>query len=438
MDFASLVFRMASLSCLFFAAAHADASDPPLNAEHHAKAVSLEQAIERALRWHPRDRGVLAEVALAEARVEAARAESLPTLDFRYEHIWEDSHIAPGGVRDPLDLYNVMAISSVPLVHARAWANWSEAKERLELREADALVDRREIALAAAHAWIGAASATHALDVEVEALRTARAHAEFVRGRLASGAAAVLDLVRAEKEVAATSAWVERARAAQIRAQERLGLLTGADGPLDADVSQDQPLPRALEGEDLLVPDVAAARLALEVARNDTRNMFTDYLPSLHLELLGFHQNHPQPILPVTGTGYAAFLRLTVPLYDPEREATLHERQAEELRAEAHLDDVIRIIEVERRDGHSDIVQLKAALDETVRAAELSRQALHLTETRYANGAGTQLDVIYALRESRDADIAVMVAEDAWRRAALELLAARGRLPTQEQLKIHH
>jgi outer membrane protein TolC len=93
---------------------------------------------------------------------------------------------------------------------------------------------------------------------------------------------------------------------------------------------------------------------------------------------------------------------------------------------------------VERRDGETDVEHLGSALSETIRAAELAREALLLTESRYANGAGTQLDVIDALRESRELDIAVAAAEDALRRATLELLAARGQLPTPQQLDVHH
>jgi outer membrane protein TolC len=299
------------------------------------------------------------------------------------------------------------------------------------------VAERRTIGLAAARAWIAAASASHALAAENESLRTARAHAAFVRLRVSAGAAASLDEVRANKEVAVASALVERARAARLRAQERLGLLSGERHPLDADVRDDEPLSSASRGSDLPVPEEVAAHLALETAANETRNMYTDYLPSLHLELLGFHQNHPQPILPVTGTGYAAFLRLTVPLFEAEREAKLHERRAEQRRAEAHLEDVTRTVAVEKRDAASDVVRLKAALEETVRAAELAHAALVLSQGRYERGAGTQLDVIYAIREARDADIAVAAAEDVWRRAALELLAARGRLPSYEQLRDH-
>ncbi|MEO6954886.1 MAG: TolC family protein [Polyangia bacterium] len=398
--------------------------------------VSLNEAIVRALRWHPRDREVVATVDHARARFEAERAGSLPTFTFQFEHIWEDSRIGPGGVHDPLDLNQIAVISNVPIVDGRAWANWQEAQDRLDVSVADAMTSRRAIGLAAARAWIEAAAVAHALAVEREGLRTARDHERFVRGRLDSGAATSLDLVRASKEIAVASALVDRARAAQIRACELLGLLTGASEPLDADLDDDHPLSDPLKDGDEPVPDIVAAKEALNAARKEVRNMFTDYLPALHAEVIGFFQDHPQPELPVTGIGYACFMRLTLPLYDGGlREATLRSRRAERLRSEAHLDDVTRIITVERRDGESDVRRLRAALEETKDAADLARKALDLSQSRYASGKGTQLEVIYALRESRDADIAVAAAEEVWRRATLDLLAARGLVPSGAQLR---
>jgi|GEM_PF-2977691 len=414
------------------------AAQPLHEPEPGVELISLDEAIERALVSHPRERVFAAEVAQAEARFEAARAESKPTLDFRYEHIWEDSHIRPGGVHDPLDLDSVMLIAAVPIVHPRAWANWSETKERVDVQEAEAASDRRELALSAARAWIDAAAAAHALAAEREGLRTANAHAVFVESRLGAGAAASLDLVRAQKEVALASARVKRARAVRLRAQEKLGLLTGSGHAVDADVQRDGPLGAPREAAELRVPEEISARHALRAAQHESHNMFTDYLPSLHVELLGFYQNHPQPVLPVTGTGYAAFLRLKLPLYDADREARRSERRAEELRAAAHLDDVTRIVAADLRDGESDVSELRDALDQTARAADLARNALSLTETRYASGAGTQLDVIDALRESRDLDIAVAAAEDRFRRAELDLLAARGHVPSYQQLRLQH
>jgi outer membrane protein TolC len=66
----------------------------------------------------------------------------------------------------------------------------------------------------------------------------------------------------------------------------------------------------------------------------------------------------------------------------------------------------------------------------TARAvADEARQILSITNISFRAGAATNIEVIDAERVSRDADMAVAVAEDTLRRAKLELLNALGRFP---------
>ena len=66
----------------------------------------------------------------------------------------------------------------------------------------------------------------------------------------------------------------------------------------------------------------------------------------------------------------------------------------------------------------------------TARAVtEEARQILSITNVSFRAGASTNIEVIDAERVSRDADMAVAVAEDTLRRAKLELLNALGRFP---------
>ena len=68
---------------------------------------------------------------------------------------------------------------------------------------------------------------------------------------------------------------------------------------------------------------------------------------------------------------------------------------------------------------------LKAASD----AARAANHALELANLAYQAGATTNLDVIDAERQARDAGIQVTIAEDAARQARLDLLAASGKFP---------
>jgi outer membrane protein TolC len=62
-------------------------------------------------------------------------------------------------------------------------------------------------------------------------------------------------------------------------------------------------------------------------------------------------------------------------------------------------------------------------------AADQAAEVLKITTFAFEAGATTNLEVIDAQRQARDADTAAVVAEHAVRRAQLDLLTAQGRFP---------
>jgi outer membrane protein TolC len=62
-------------------------------------------------------------------------------------------------------------------------------------------------------------------------------------------------------------------------------------------------------------------------------------------------------------------------------------------------------------------------------AAALAKRAYDLAVLAYKAGATTNLEVLDAARQARDADSAAAAASDVARRARLDLLVASGRFP---------
>jgi len=62
-------------------------------------------------------------------------------------------------------------------------------------------------------------------------------------------------------------------------------------------------------------------------------------------------------------------------------------------------------------------------------AAQQADEVVSITNTAFEAGATTNLEVIDAQRSARDAESAAAIAEDAVRRARLDLLTALGRFP---------
>ena len=62
-------------------------------------------------------------------------------------------------------------------------------------------------------------------------------------------------------------------------------------------------------------------------------------------------------------------------------------------------------------------------------ASDRARRVFELASEAYRAGATNELDVTTAQQQSRDADLAAAIAEDAVRQARLDLLAAVGQFP---------
>jgi outer membrane protein TolC len=75
------------------------------------------------------------------------------------------------------------------------------------------------------------------------------------------------------------------------------------------------------------------------------------------------------------------------------------------------------------------MVRADQALQSAREAARLARRAMELANIAYKAGATTNLEVIDAARQARDADTASAQAEDVARQARLDLLVASGRFP---------
>ena len=73
--------------------------------------------------------------------------------------------------------------------------------------------------------------------------------------------------------------------------------------------------------------------------------------------------------------------------------------------------------------------QTRRARDDAHRAASWAAQTLDLANAGYAAGTATELEVVDAQREALDAETRAALADDDFRQAELDLLAATGAFP---------
>jgi outer membrane protein TolC len=414
-----------------------------------ARAQTIEQmtfaaAIERAIANNPTVQQAAAGILRAEAILQQVRAGSRPALSAAVT----TNIVAPvtsfdGNSIVPRGQTQTTADFSVPILVPVRWAQRNQAADQVFVAQQATADTRREIAVATAQTYLAIIASRRLQELNERARDNARAHFEYADQRFQGGVGSRLNVLRAQQELSADEARVEEARLAVRRAQEALGVLVAVDGPVDAaaepqfDVPSDAagaaaPTPSTGSsplGADLsLRPDIrllAARQAAAERVVRDSRR---DYLPTVSAV---FTPQHLAPSgLFAASKSWRVGVLFNVPLLD----SGLRSGQAQERRA---LVDSVRAerADAERRAG-SEIRTAREAVAASSRAlaharesAERANEVLGITDIVFREGATTNIEVVDAQRQARDAETQAAVAEDALRRARLDLLVALGRFP---------
>jgi multidrug efflux system outer membrane protein len=268
------------------------------------------------------------------------------------------------------------------------------------------------------------------VEVAARALEAGRAHLEYASRRLEGGAGSRLNQLRAAQLVTSDELRLENAGLGLRRAQEALGVIVVADGPVDAGAEPAFEVPVAIEeaGWTATRPDLLTRRASQQAADRVVRDHWLEWVP---FPTLSF-----DPVL-VAPSGlfqpsrtWRFSVSVTQPLFDGG------ERRAVRLLRENALENVrLALTETEIR-ARSEVRIARDALESLDRALSTARQAveqanevLRITTAAFEVGATTNIEVIDAQRSARDAESEAAVAEDAVRRGRLDLLVALGRFP---------
>jgi outer membrane protein len=396
--------------------------------------------VKRALDRNPTARQAAEEIRRYHALMEEVRAASLPTLYGTGTYTQLDGArvqadpAAPGGVSTvlPQNSLNLAATLNVPLIYPHGWVQWKQAEDLVDVARANAADVRRTLAVTTARAYLAIITQKRLLETAITARDNARGHFEFTRAQLVGGVGNRLDEIRAAQELTSDEVLLQNQEVALFRAREALGVLVAGDGSMDAgDDNFGWRMPTlndALNEAQRGRPDVLARERAAKAADRTVKQAYADYLPYLNLIAFPFYQDHPTTTVP--HTGWEAELVLTLPLYDGGlRYGQEHERKAIAGEARLNVEATLRQAKSDVRAAFEEMQRADVALDQARQSAEFGKQALALANLAYRAGATTNLEVIDAERQARDAETQAAIAEDAARQARLDLLAASGRFP---------
>ncbi len=402
---------------------------PPFPTER----VSLAEAVNRSLARNPTFATANEEIRRAEALVEEARSNWLPTLfgNATFTRLDDDRRFGANVIAAANQLSGNLTLT-VPIVVPKPWAQWSHARDSVDATVVTRDDVRRQIAVATARAYLTVVAQKYVLEANERARDTAKAHYDYSHQRLLGGVGNRIDEVRAAQQLATDETLVQTSYSALAKAQEALGVMVGVDRPLDSleepALAQPPTVDVALAEATRKRPDVVAAGVRADAANHVVRDDWTDYSPYLVGVFQPFYQNPPSLVQPLTG--WQAQLVLTVPLYDGGlRYGQAKERDALASEAKVALEATVRQARSDVRTAFEEMRRADQALAAARDAARLAQHALDLANLAYRAGATTNIEVIDAERVARDTETQVEVAADSARQARLDMLAATGRFP---------
>jgi outer membrane protein TolC len=317
----------------------------------------------------------------------------------------------------------------MPVVNAAAWAGRAQAADQQHVAELNLADVRRQIASAAADAYLSVFASRRVLEANLRARDTAKAHFDLAGQLEQGGTGSHVNTLRAQQQVSADEALVEAARLALYRAQEALGILIVAEGPVDAADEPTFDVAGATGADVQTRTDLRLFTGEQQAAERVLRDSRKDYYPSLDAVFL------PQTTYPaqffVPSNSWRFMLEANVSLWDSGQRSSLKiQRQAALDVATATLTGAGTTAASQVRASREAVASGERSLVSARAAADQAQQVVNITSLSFRAGAATSIEVIDAERSARDADTAVAVAEDTLRRARLELLTALGRFPS--------
>ena len=403
----------------------------PAFAQQPIETVAFDQAIARAVEKNPTVAMAATNILRSESLLDQARAAVRPRVNGAVNNTTLDSGRSFGDQTvQPQNQWSFSVNASMPVLAAAQWAARAQAMDQVEIARLSVTETRRQIAVATASAYLAVIAQKRLVDVNRTALETARGQLDYNTRRREGGVGSRLNELRSSQLLSATEVQLEGLLLNVRRAQEALGVLLSAGGPVDVSGEPAFEIPaEGPEGEWLPNrPDIkvfTAQRAATERVLSDSR---LDWWPTVTASTT------PQYIAPAgifqPSRTWSLSFQLSQPIFDGgQRRAFKKQRDAlfqastlslEQAQIEARSD--VRI-------ARAAVAARERALEAARRAAQTSNEVLKITIIAFDAGSTTNIEVIDAQRSARDQESVVAQAEDAVRHARLELLVALGRFP---------
>jgi outer membrane protein TolC len=389
--------------------------------------LTFAQAIERAIANNPTVAQAASGIMRAEAVLQQVRSSSLPSVaaaisvNMTNPVKFDNLSVVPGIQTQTTPTF------SVPILTPVAWAQRNQAGDQIVVAQRNERDIRRQVAVAAAQSYLAIIARRRVLDLNSRARDNARAHFMFASQRFQGGIGSRLNALRAEQEMLSDETRVEEALLQIQLAQEALGVLVGANGRVDAVDYPVFDIPDEL-GQLTNRTDLQLLMERERAAQRVYSDSWKDRLPSLNASFTPSLLEPPG--LFATAFSWRAQVLFAVPLFDSGlRAGEAAQRLADLNGLKFQRANLERQAASEIRTARDAVASTTRAFAQAQLAADRANEVVQITDVAYREGASTNIEVLDAQRQARDVETQSAIAEDALKRAQLDLLIALGRFP---------
>lgn len=412
---------------IFLAATNLAQAQPSPGVE----AITFDEAIRRAIEKNYNVAQAVQAILNADAILQQTNTVFRPSLDGSIQTTVLNSERGfDGQVVQPQTQTIFGASAAFPILAASRWAAKTQAQDQVGVSRINADEVRRQIAISTAQAYLEVIAQHRQVEVRLRAVENARAFEEYARQRFEGGVGSQLNYLRSAQETSSAEVLVEVARLNVRLAQEALGVLVVAGGPLDSAGEPAFEVPAPPASEDWLSQRTDIRLFSAQVGAADrvVRDSWKDWVPN------GSFVFQPQYLTPAglfqPSKTWQAVVEFGIPVYDGgERRAIKRQRAAARETVRLQLTDLELRARSELRSAQASIESTERALVAARRAAEQANEVVRITDIAFRAGATTNIEVVDAQTRARNNEIAAAEAEDRVRRARLDLLVALGRFP---------
>ena len=195
--------------------------------------VTFNEAIARALEKNPSLAIAATNILRSEALLQQARAQTMPRVAVTATNTTLDTGREFSGQTVQPQNQTVFGLNAALPIAPAQWAAKTQAMDQVEIARLSVTDARRQIAVATASAYLAVIAQKRQVDVIMTAIETARGQLDYNTKRREGGVGSRLNELRSSQVLSSAEAQLEVLRLSVVRAQEALGVLLAANGPVD-------------------------------------------------------------------------------------------------------------------------------------------------------------------------------------------------------------